>query len=246
MDPWSLRDVLGLRLSSKHIVLAPLDLAAFRARAPGVVQNLVMYERTTLLPAAGGLFDEAIFGPGATLEARPANQDGPITRARSTRFGRIVLAEGVPHPLLPGEAIAELPVLPPDLRPMLLRDGAFSMSDVNEHYRQVLAWDARLRRLREVGAPPAVVSDASTALARAVAALVDNERLPTPSRDAAGRILVSLRGLLRPDADRAVAALDEAVGRGADPAGPLPLTLHRTVAALFAMGLVVEPAVRGN
>lgn len=120
---------------------------------------------------------------------------------------------------------------------------ASAKSDLNVHYREVLVWDGRLRRLREVGAPLAVVNDASTALARAVVALVDNERLPAPSRDPVGRTLLSLRALLRPDADRALVALDEAAGRGADPAGPLPLALHRTVAALFAMGIVVEPAV---
>jgi RNA polymerase Rpb1, domain 1 len=246
MDPRNLHGALGLHLPLNHIALAPLDLEILRARAPGVVRSLVMYERQTLLPAPGGLFDEAIFGPSASLEARPAKEDAAVTRERSTRFGRIVLTEGVPHPLLPEDAIAELPVLPPDLRPMLRRDGEIVMSDVNEHYRQVLVWDGRLRRLREVGAPLALVNEASTALARAVAALVDNERQPEPSTDAAGRALVSLRGLLRPDADRALAALDEAAGRGADLAGPLPLALHRSVAALFTMGLVIKPALRSE
>jgi hypothetical protein len=95
----------------------------------------------------------------------------------------------------------------------------------------------RLGKLRELGAPVVLVEEARTELARAVRGLVDNESQPEPERDALGRVLRSLRGELRPD--RALAALDEAVGAGMDPAGPLPLALHRTVAVLFAMGVVV-------
>jgi hypothetical protein len=83
------------------------------------------------------------------------------------------------------------------------------------------------------------VESTQAALANAVASLLDNERCPTPKRDDAGRVLVSLRGSLRPDVASALLALDDAVGAGADPERPLPLRLHRTVATLFACGFRV-------
>jgi DNA-directed RNA polymerase beta' subunit len=51
-----------------HIALRPLDPAVLRELAPGVVHNLVTYDRRTNAPAPGGLFDEAIFGSGASLD----------------------------------------------------------------------------------------------------------------------------------------------------------------------------------
>jgi DNA-directed RNA polymerase beta' subunit len=227
-----------------HIMLVPLRLDMLRARAPSVVRSLITYDRRNHEPGPGGLFDEAIFGAGASLEPRPSKDNYPVTRDRSIRFGRIVLGEAVRHPLLPGETIVELPVLPPDLRPLLIHKGEFVMSDLNEHYRKVLVWVGRLQRLREIAAPVPLVADAVRELGSAVAALFENERLADPSRDDGGRVLVSLRGLLRPDPEHALADLDEAAGRGVSPCGPLPRGLHRTVAALFAMGLVVDAWVQ--
>jgi DNA-directed RNA polymerase beta' subunit len=234
MEERDLRDALGLHVALEHVVLAPLDLETLRCRAPGVVHSLITYNRHTQKPEPGGVFDEAIFGQGASLEVRRARDDDPVTRERTTRFGRIVLAEPVPHPLAPAESMIELPVLPADLRPIVRHQGEFLISEVNEHYRLVLVWNGRLGRLREIGAPLALVEDARVALARAVVGLVDNERQPEPLRDAGDKPVCSLRRLLRPDLDRALAALDEAVLAGADPAAPLPLALHRTVAVLFA------------
>jgi DNA-directed RNA polymerase beta' subunit len=239
MKARDLRDALGLHVELQHVALEWLDIETLRRRAPGVVHSLITYNRHTQKPEPGGVFDEAIFGEGASLEVRRARDDDTVTRERSTRFGRIVLAEPVPHPLAPGEAMLEVPVLPPDLRPIVRHQGELLISELNEHYRFVLKWNGRLGKLRELAAPVAIVEEARTELAKAVAGLVDNERQPEPVRNDADKPVCSLRGLLRPDPDRALAALDEAASAGADPAAPLPLSLHRTVAVLFAMGVVV-------
>jgi DNA-directed RNA polymerase beta' subunit len=229
-----------------HVFFVPLDPATLRRRAPGVVRDLVTYNRETLLPARGGLFDEEIFGGGASLEPVGWSEDKTVRRERALRFGRIVLVEGVPHPWQRDLRLMELPVLPADLRPIVRLNGAIVMSDVNVHYREVLVHDGRLRRLQEIKAPSGVVAAERAALARSVACLFDNERQPEPARDDAGRVLVSLRGLLRPDAPTAVATLDEAVRNGADPDAPMPLRLHRIVATLLALGLVARSTARTN
>jgi DNA-directed RNA polymerase beta' subunit len=231
---------LGLLRPLAHLALAPLDLDTLRIRAPGVVRSLVTYDRHTTRPAPGGLFDEEIFGAGASLVLPRAAEDDTILRERATRFGRIVLSESVPHPWQGEVTIAELPVLPPDLRPIVYRDGEFLMSALNVGYREVLAQSGRLGKLRDVRAPLAVLAETRAALTNAVAALFDHERRAEPARHETGRALVSVRALLRPDASTALAALDEAVGRGVDPSAPMPLRLHRIVAALFALGLVVR------
>lgn len=133
-------------------------------------------------------------------------------------------------------------MLPPDLRPIALRDGKFLISDVNLHYREVLTYDTRLRKLHDINAPPTILEATRAALAKKVVALFDNERQFESARDDGGRVLVSIRGLLRPDARTALATLDQAVGQGTDRSRPMPLRLHRTVAALFALGFVVRAA----
>jgi DNA-directed RNA polymerase beta' subunit len=231
---------VDLRSELRHVILRPLDVAMLRERAPGIVHDLVTYDRHTRAPAPGGLFDEAIFGQGASLDPPRIGEDEIVTRERAIRFGRCVLSESVPHPFPDGAPFAELPVLPPDLRPIVLRDREIVMSDLNIHYRDVLRYDGRVRKLREIGAALRIIESDRAELARAVACLLDNERSSEPKRDDAGRVLTSLRAFFRPDVSTALHALDQAVGAGADLAKPLPLRLHRTVATLFACGFVVQ------
>jgi DNA-directed RNA polymerase beta' subunit len=223
----------------KHVVLAPLDVDLLRRRAPGVVENLVTYERSTLRPAPGGVFDEAIFGEGASLDPPRWDEVEVVVRSRATRFGRIVLCEDAAHPFL-ATPVSELPVLPPDLRPIANHNGEFLMSDVNVHYRQVLVHNGRLRKLRELHAPEELLAKTRADLAEATARLADNERQAEPLRDEDGRIITSLRGLLRPDVATAMTELDAAAGRGVDLDAPLPFRLHRTVATLFALGFALS------
>jgi DNA-directed RNA polymerase beta' subunit len=244
MDEGLLGRAFDLDRSLEHVTLVPLDLATVRVRAPGIVCRPLTYdyEGQTNRPAPGGLFDEEVFGEGASLELPTWTDEDTLVRERATRFGRIVLRAGVPHPWQSDVVLEELPVLPPDLRPIALRDGKFLISDVNLHYREVLTYDMRLRKLHDINAPPTILEATRAALAKKVVALFDNERQFESARDDGGRVLVSIRGLLRPDARTALATLDQAVGQGTDPSRPMPLRLHRTVAALFALGFVVRAA----
>jgi DNA-directed RNA polymerase beta' subunit len=221
----------------RQLVVVPVDDVTVRSRAPGVVSGPGTYHRQTGEPIAGGLFDEEIFGDGARLDRTRARDDEPAIHERARRFGRISLGEPVSHPL-DGRPIGELPVLPPDLRPLVWHGGELVMSDLNVHYQRVVIHEARRRRLVDLGAPRPIVDGEREAVVRAVAGLFGNERQPEPLTDDAGRVLASLPSLLRPDADAALDALDHAVAAGAE-LDALPMRLHRTVATLFALGFDV-------
>jgi DNA-directed RNA polymerase beta' subunit len=238
--PGDIATLLGLRVPLHHVFLVPLDADTLRRQAPGVVRNMMTYERQTERPAPGGLFDEGIFGEGASLRPSSWKEDEIVQGARSTQFGRIELCEPNLHPLLEAP-FAALPVLPPDLRPIVHHGGAFLMADLNSLYQDVIKSNARLQRLKELDANAVLLAETRAALTRAIAAVIDNETQPHPTVDEQGRPLGSLRGMLRPSLQAALEAVDDAVGKGFDPGAPLPLRLHRCVAVLFAMGIVVRP-----
>ena len=73
--------------------------------------------------------------------------------------------------------ITILPVLPPDLRPMVQLDGGrFATSDLNDLYRRVINRNNRLKRLLELGAPEIIVRNEKRMLQEAVDSLIDNGR----------------------------------------------------------------------
>lgn len=91
-----------------------------------------------------------------------------------------------------------LPVLPPELRPMVQLDGGrFATSDLNDLYRRVINRNNRLKRLMELGAPDIIVRNEKRMLQEAVDALIDNGRRGKPVSGAGNRELKSLSGLLR-------------------------------------------------
>lgn len=91
-----------------------------------------------------------------------------------------------------------LPVLPPDLRPLVpLEGGRFASSDLNELYRRVLNRNIRLQRLREIDAPSVIVKNERRMLQEAVDALIDNGRRGQPVRGSNKRPLKSLSEMLR-------------------------------------------------
>src|SRR5690606_41419785 len=70
-----------------------------------------------------------------------------------------------------------IPVIPPELRPMVQRDGGrFATSDLNDLYRRVINRNNRLKRLLELGAPDIIVRNEKRMLQEAVDALMDNGR----------------------------------------------------------------------
>ncbi len=94
--------------------------------------------------------------------------------------------------------IEALPVIPPDLRPMLQLDGGrFATSDLNDLYRRVITRNNRLKKLLELGAPSIIVQNEKRMLQEAVDALIDNGRRSKPITGAGGRTLKSLSHTLK-------------------------------------------------
>ena len=91
-----------------------------------------------------------------------------------------------------------LPVLPPELRPMVPLDGGrFATSDLNDLYRRVINRNNRLRKLMELGAPDIIIRNEKRMLQEAVDSLIDNGRRGKAISGASNRELKSLSGLLR-------------------------------------------------
>ena len=91
-----------------------------------------------------------------------------------------------------------LPVIPPDLRPMLQLDGGrFATSDLNDLYRRVITRNNRLKKLLELGTPSIIVQNEKRMLQESVDALIDNGRRSKPITGAGGRALKSLSHTLK-------------------------------------------------
>ena len=91
-----------------------------------------------------------------------------------------------------------LPVIPPDLRPLVPLDGGrFATSDLNDLYRRVINRNNRLKRLMELGAPDIIVNNEKRMLQEAVDALFDNGKRGKVVKDAARRQLKSLSDMLK-------------------------------------------------
>ena len=91
-----------------------------------------------------------------------------------------------------------VPVIPPDLRPMVQLDGGrFAPSDLNDLYRRVINRNNRLKRLLELGAPEIIVRNEKRMLQESVDALIDNSRRGRPVTGAGNRPLKSLSDLLK-------------------------------------------------
>lgn len=91
-----------------------------------------------------------------------------------------------------------LPVMPPDLRPMVqLEGGRFATSDLNDLYRRVINRNNRLKRLLDIGAPDIIVRNEKRMLQEAVDALIDNGRRGKAVTGASNRPLKSLSDLLK-------------------------------------------------
>ena len=91
-----------------------------------------------------------------------------------------------------------LPVLPPELRPMVQLDGGrFATSDINDLYRRVIARNNRLKKLMEINSPDVIIRNEKRMLQEAVDSLIDNGRRGKAVSGAGNRELKSLSGLLR-------------------------------------------------
>ena len=91
-----------------------------------------------------------------------------------------------------------IPVIPPDIRPMVQLDGGrFATSDLNDLYRRIINRNNRLKRLLELGAPDIIVRNEKRMLQEAVDALIDNGRRGRPVTGPGNRALKSLSDMLK-------------------------------------------------
>ena len=94
--------------------------------------------------------------------------------------------------------LENVPVIPPDLRPMVQLDGGrFATSDLNDLYRRIINRNNRLKRLLELGAPDIIVRNEKRMLQEAVDALIDNGRRGRPVTGPGNRALKSLSDMLK-------------------------------------------------
>ena len=94
--------------------------------------------------------------------------------------------------------LTAIPVIPPDLRPMVQLDGGrFATSDLNDLYRRIINRNNRLKRLLELGAPDIIVRNEKRMLQEAVDALIDNGRRGRPVTGPGNRALKSLSDMMK-------------------------------------------------
>ena len=119
-------------------------------------------------------------------------------RARAVKRLEVVEAFRMSHNKPEWMILDVVPVIPPDLRPMVQLDGGrFATSDLNDLYRRVINRNNRLKRLLELGAPDIIVRNEKRMLQEAVDALIDNGRRGRPVTGPGNRALKSLSDLLR-------------------------------------------------
>jgi DNA-directed RNA polymerase beta' subunit len=194
---------LDLSLDATRMV--PLTAEAIRERAPNAIDNGETLDFKMLVPATGGLFDFRVFGGGTVIDAPPIDPDAPY-KPRRTRFGRLPLVAPIAHPLDPELVLAELPIVPPELRPLTrLDDDRWQVSPLNNHYRRAIIANNR----------------------RETQLLADQIRTLFESEDSLRAICggtAALRSALE-ELDRRGGVLDGAPGR-----------VHLAAATLFALG----------
>ena len=152
-----------------------------------------------------------------------------------------------------------VPVIPPDLRPMVQLDGGrFATSDLNDLYRRVINRNNRLRRLLELGAPDIIVRNEKRMLQEAVDALIDNGRRGRPVTGPNNRPLKSLSDMLKGKQGRfrqnLLGKRVDYSGRSVIVVGPelkmyqcgLPKEMAIELFKPFVMKRLVETGVAGN
>ena len=152
-----------------------------------------------------------------------------------------------------------IPVIPPDIRPMVQLDGGrFATSDLNDLYRRVINRNNRLNRLLELGAPDIIVRNEKRMLQEAVDALIDNGRRGRPVTGPNNRALKSLSDMLKGKQGRfrqnLLGKRVDYSGRSVIVVGPelkmyqcgLPKEMALELFKPFVMKRLVETGVAGN
>ncbi len=138
------------------------------------------------------------------LEAEREELEGLVKTAKGQKQARAVKRLKVASAFInsgnkPDQMILEaVPVIPPELRPMVQLDGGrFATSDLNDLYRRVINRNNRLKRLLDLGAPEIIVNNEKRMLQEAVDALFDNGRRGRPVTGPGNRALKSLSDMLK-------------------------------------------------
>ncbi len=190
---------------------AELDetLADIETVRPGMLLTEVKYRE---LRDKYGIFFSAGMGAEAVLEIlrnmelaelREKLQTEIITtsgqrRKKATKRLRVVEAFRKSSNKPEWMVLTVLPVLPPDLRPMVQLDGGrFATSDLNDLYRRVISRNNRLKRLMELGAPEIIIRNEKRMLQEAVDSLIDNGRRGRAVANSSSHRLKSLSDLLK-------------------------------------------------
>ena len=176
-------------------------------------------------------------------------------------FKRLELAESLKNSNNRPEwmIIEALPVIPPDIRPMVQLDGGrFATSDLNDLYRRVINRNNRLKRLLELNAPEIIVRNEKRMLQEAVDALIDNGRRGRPVTGPNNRPLKSLSDMLKGKQGRfrqnLLGKRVDYSGRSVIVVGPelkiyqcgLPKEMALELFKPFVMKRLVETSVAGN
>ena len=137
-----------------------------------------------------------------------------------------------------------IPVIPPDLRPMVQLDGGrFATSDLNDLYRRIINRNNRLRRLLDLGAPDIIVRNEKRMLQEAVDALIDNGRRGRPVTGPGNRALKSLSDMLKGKGGRFRQNL---LGKRVDYSGRSVICVEPKAIELFKPFVMKELAANGT
>ena len=122
----------------------------------------------------------------------------PLSRQKLTKRLEVIEAFRNPKNKPEWMVLDVIPVIPPDLRPMLQLDGGrFATSDLNDLYRRVISRNNRLKKLIDMNSPQVILMNEKRMLQEAVDALIDNGRRNKPVQGPGGRALKSLSSALK-------------------------------------------------
>ncbi|MEO8458715.1 MAG: DNA-directed RNA polymerase subunit beta', partial [Chloroflexota bacterium] len=173
-------------------VLKETELRDIESKCPGLIKAGMGAE------AALEILDRVdLDGLAVKLRMEIQNFSGQ-RRKKATKRLRVVEALRKSGNKPPWMVLGVLPVLPPDLRPMVQLDGGrFATSDLNDLYRRVINRNNRLKRLLELGAPEIIIRNEKRMLQEAVDSLIDNGRRGRAVSTAGNHKLKSLSDMLK-------------------------------------------------
>src|SRR5437660_1569938 len=213
MNEHSWRELVGEEraVGFDQVAIGVASSDTMRSWSKGEVKNPEAINYRTFKPEKGGLFCERIFGPTRDWECscgkykrnKELEQAMGNTKSKQIRkklAKRLKLVQGFisSHARPEWMVLEVLPVIPPDLRPLVpLEGGRFATSDLNDLYRRVINRNNRLKNLLQLKTPDVIIRNEKRMLQEAVDALFDNGRHGRAVTGAGNRPLKSLSDMLK-------------------------------------------------